>query len=189
MKEALGRLVPYITRYKSILVSLIFAAAATNIFALAAPSVSGFAIDFIRGTGDVWFEKIFKILIILAALYLANAGFTWLMTYFTNLLSNRAIEKIRSDAFDKLIKMPLSYFDGQSHGDIISRLTNDVDAVSDGLLQGVTQLFSGVVIVVGTLVIMLLRNWGITSAILVITFLCVVDVYKRQDKDNPLNSR
>lgn len=174
MKKALGRLMPYITRYKSILLALIFAAVATNIFALAAPSVSGFAIDFIRGTGDVWFDKIFKILIILAVLYLANAGFTWLMTYFTNLLSNRAIEKIRSDAFDKLIKMPLSYFDGRSHGDIISRLTNDVDAVSDGLLQGVTQLFSGVVIVAGTLVIMFLRNWGITSAILVITFLCVI---------------
>lgn len=174
MKKALGRITPYIMRYKRILISMIFAAVATNIFALAAPSVSGFAIDFIRGTGDVRFDMIFKILIVLAVIYIANACFTWLMTYFTNLLSNRAVEKIRSDAFDKLIRMPLSYFDGNSHGDIISRLTNDVDAVSDGLLQGVTQLFSGAVIVVGTLVIMFLRNWVITSAILVITLLCVI---------------
>ena len=174
MKKALSRLAPYITQYKSVLISLILAAVATNIFALAAPSVSGYAIDFIHSAGDVFFEKIFKILIVLGVIYLANAGFTWLMTYFTNLLSNRAIEKLRADAFGKLVKMPLSYFDSHSHGDTISRLTNDIDAVSDGLLQGLTQLFSGVVIVLGTLIIMFVRNWVITSAILVITALCVV---------------
>lgn len=173
MKKALKRLLPYITEYKPILVLLILAALATNVFALAAPSVSGFAIDFIRGTNDVAFDKIFRILIILAVLYLANAGFTWLMTYFTNLLSNRAIEKIRKTAFDKLVRLPLSYFDTRAHGDTISRLTNDVDAVSDGLLQGITQLFSGVIIVIGTLVIMFLRSWLITSVILVITLICV----------------
>lgn len=173
MKKALKRLLPYITEYKGILAVLILAAVATNIFALAAPSISGFAIDFIRGTNDVAFEKIFKILIILAAVYLANAGFTWLMTYFTSLLSNRAIEKIRDDAFDRLTRLPLSFFDGRPHGETMSRLTNDIDSVSEGVLQGITQLFSGIVIVVGTLVIMFIRSWVITSVILLITILCV----------------
>lgn len=173
MKKALKRLLPYITEYKGILAVLILAAVATNIFALAAPSISGFAIDFIRGTNDVAFEKIFKILIILAAVYLANAGFTWLMTYFTSLLSNRAIEKIRTDAFDRLTRLPLSFFDGRPHGETMSRLTNDIDSVSEGVLQGITQLFSGIVIVVGTLVIMFIRSWVITSVILLITILCV----------------
>lgn len=173
MKKALKRLLPYITEYKGILAVLILAAVATNIFALAAPSISGFAIDFIRGTNDVAFEKIFKILIILAAVYLANAGFTWLMTYFTSLLSNRAIEKIRAGAFDRLTRLPLSFFDGRPHGETMSRLTNDIDSVSEGVLQGITQLFSGIVIVVGTLVIMFIRSWVITSVILLITILCV----------------
>lgn len=173
MKKALNRLLPYIIEYKSILILLIFAAVATNAFALAAPSISGYAIDFIRGKGDVLFSKILQILFILGAVYLANAAFTWLMTYFTNLLSNKAIEKIRSDAFGKLTTLPLSFFDTRAHGDTMSRLTNDIDSVSEGLLQGMTQLFSGIVIVVGTLTIMFLRNWIITSVILVITILCV----------------
>ncbi len=173
MKKALNRLLPYIIEYKSILILLIFAAVATNAFALAAPSISGYAIDFIRGKDDVLFSKILQILFILGAVYLANAAFTWLMTYFTNLLSNKAIEKIRSDAFGKLTTLPLSFFDTRAHGDTMSRLTNDIDSVSEGLLQGMTQLFSGIVIVVGTLTIMFLRNWIITSVILVITILCV----------------
>ncbi len=174
MKKAIFRLSSYIAEYRLILAALIFAAILTNVFALAAPSISGFAIDCIKGTGDVNFVKIAKILAVLGAFYLLNALFTWLMTYFTNLLSNRAIEKIRRYAFFKLTKMPLSFYDSRPHGDTISRLTNDVDAVSEGLLQGLTQLFSGVVIIIGTLTIMFLRSRVITSAILVITFLCVL---------------
>lgn len=173
MKKAIVRLFSYIAEYKHILAALILAAVLTNAFALAAPSISGLAIDCIRGTGDVDFAKIAKILVVLGGVYLLNALFTWLMTVLTNLLSNRAIEKIRRDAFYKLTKMPLSFYDSRPHGDTISRLTNDVDSVSEGLLQGLTQLFSGVVIIVGTLTIMFIRSRVITSAILIITFFCV----------------
>lgn len=174
MKKAIIRLFSYIAEYKHILAALILAAVLTNVFALAAPSISGLAIDCIRGTGDVDFGKIAKILVVLGGVYLLNALFTWLMTVLTNHLSNRAIEKIRRDAFYKLTTMPLSFYDSRPHGDTISRLTNDVDSVSEGLLQGLTQLFSGVVIIIGTLTIMFIRSRVITSAILIITFFCVL---------------
>ena len=102
-----------------------------------------------------------------------NALFTWGMTVFTNALSNHSIEKMRKDAFGKISKLPLKFFDGHSHGDIISRLTNDIDAVSEGLLQGITQLFSGIVTVVGSLVLMFLLDWRITLCVIVITIICI----------------
>ena len=92
---------------------------------------------------------------------------------FTNALSNHSIEKMRKDAFGKISKLPLKFFDGHSHGDIISRLTNDIDAVSEGLLQGITQLFSGIVTVVGSLVLMFLLDWRITLCVIVITIICI----------------
>ena len=80
---------------------------------------------------------------------------------------------MRKDAFGKISKLPLKFFDGHSHGDIISRLTNDIDAVSEGLLQGITQLFSGIVTVVGSLVLMFLLDWRITLCVIVITIICI----------------
>ena len=114
-----------------------------------------------------------KIIGILFAVYVLNALFTWGMTVFTNALSNHSIEKMRKDAFGKISKLPLKFFDGHSHGDIISRLTNDIDAVSEGLLQGITQLFSGIVTVVGSLVLMFLLDWRITLCVIVITIICI----------------
>lgn len=116
---------------------------------------------------------VMKFIGILFAVYVLNALFTWGMTVFTNSLSNRTIEKMRRDAFEKISKLPLKFFDGHSHGDIISRLTNDIDSVSEGLLQGITQLFSGLVTVVGSLVMMFWLNWKITLCVIVITIICI----------------
>ena len=135
--------------------------------------ISGRAIDFIKGENNVDFPMVAKIIGILFAVYVLNALFTWGMTVFTNALSNHSIEKMRKDAFGKISKLPLKFFDGHSHGDIISRLTNDIDAVSEGLLQGITQLFSGIVTVVGSLVLMFLLDWRITLCVIVITIICI----------------
>lgn len=168
----LRKLYEYVAEYKGLMGALILAALLANAFALAAPYISGRAIDFIKGENNVDFLMVSKICAILFAVYLLNGGFTWVMTFFTNVLSNRTIEKIRRDAFFKIEKLPLKFFDNHSHGDIISRLTNDIDSVSEGLLQGITQVFSGVVTVLGSLVLMFMLSPKITACVVIITIIC-----------------
>lgn len=171
--KTLSKLSSYIAGNKKYLILVIISALLANIFMLVAPYISGRAIDFIKGENNVDFPMVAKFIGILFAVYVLNALFTWGMTVFTNALSNHSIEKMRKDAFGKISKLPLKFFDGHSHGDIISRLTNDIDAVSEGLLQGITQLFSGIVTVVGSLVLMFLLDWRITLCVIVITIICI----------------
>ena len=171
--KTLSKLNSYIAGNRKYLVLVIISALLANIFMLVAPYISGRAIDFIKGENNVDFPMVAKFIGILFAVYVLNALFTWGMTVFTNALSNHSIEKMRKDAFGKISKLPLKFFDGHSHGDIISRLTNDIDAVSEGLLQGITQLFSGIVTVVGSLVLMFLLDWRITLCVIVITIICI----------------
>lgn len=171
--KTLSKLNSYIAGNRKYLILVIISALLANIFMLVAPYISGRAIDFIKGENNVDFTMVAKIIGILFAVYVLNALFTWGMTVFTNALSNHSIEKMRKDAFGKISKLPLKFFDGHSHGDIISRLTNDIDAVSEGLLQGITQLFSGIVTVVGSLALMFLLDWRITLCVIVITIICI----------------
>ena len=171
--KTLSKLNYYIAGNRKYLILVIISALLANIFMLVAPYISGRAIDFIKGENNVDFPMVAKFIGILFAVYVLNALFTWGMTVFTNALSNHSIEKMRKDAFGKISKLPLKFFDGHSHGDIISRLTNDIDAVSEGLLQGITQLFSGIVTVVGSLVLMFLLDWRITLCVIVITIICI----------------
>lgn len=171
--KTLSKLNSYIAGNRKYLILVIISALLANIFMLVAPYISGRAIDFIKGENNVDFPMVAKIIGILFAVYVLNALFTWGMTVFTNALSNHSIEKMRKDAFGKISKLPLKFFDGHSHGDIISRLTNDIDAVSEGLLQGITQLFSGIITVVGSLVLMFLLDWRITLCVIVITIICI----------------
>ena len=171
--KTLSKLNSYIAGNRKYLILVIISALLANIFMLVAPYISGRAIDFIKDENNVDFPMVAKIIGILFAVYVLNALFTWGMTVFTNALSNHSIEKMRKDAFGKISKLPLKFFDGHSHGDIISRLTNDIDAVSEGLLQGITQLFSGIVTVVGSLVLMFLLDWRITLCVIVITIICI----------------
>ena len=171
--STLSKLYSYVAEHKKILALLVISALLANIFMLAAPYISGHAIDFIKGENNVDFPMVMKFIGILLAVYVLNALFTWGMTVFTNSLSNRTIEKMRRDAFEKISRLPLKFFDGHSHGDIISRLTNDIDSVSEGLLQGITQLFSGLVTVIGSLVMMFWLNWKITLCVIVITIICI----------------
>ncbi len=171
--KTLSKLNSYIAGNRKYLILVIISALLANIFMLVAPYISGRAIDFIKDENNVDFPMVAKFIGILFAVYVLNALFTWGMTVFTNALSNHSIEKMRKDAFGKISKLPLKFFDGHSHGDIISRLTNDIDAVSEGLLQGITQLFSGIVTVVGSLVLMFLLDWRITLCVIVITIICI----------------
>lgn len=172
-KQPLVKLFAYTAKHSASLTMLVLAALLANGLALLAPYISGRAIDFIRAENDVEMNIVFWFIIALFVVYVLNAVFTWATTALTAVVSNRVIEMIRKDVFTKINTLPLSFFDNQPRGDILSRMTNDVDTVLDGLLQGMTQLLSGIVTVVGSLVIMFWLSPVITLAILVITVICI----------------
>ncbi len=173
MKDTLKKLGGYMKNYKFMIFHLILTSILANGLTLAGPYLSGKAIDYIDGKGNVDFGTIKSYCIILILTYLFSSVFLYITTALTNTLASRVIESLRKDAFYKITTLPLKFFDRTPHGDIISRFTNDAEAVSDGLLQGMTQFFSGLVTVIGSLVIMFTLNYKITFAVLAITVLCV----------------
>ncbi len=136
---------------------------------LITPIIIGRAIDNIIDKGNVNFEKIAKILVLLAISIVLSTVFQWLMRTFTNSLTYKTVRNLRVDAFNKLSHVPLKYIDTNQQGDIITRITTDIDLVSDGLLQGFTQLFTGVITILGTLILMLRINFRIALVVIILT--------------------
>lgn len=136
---------------------------------LLGPVLTGEAIDCIIDSGQVDFQSILRIL---GGFLLTTAGaafFQWIMGLCTNKLSYCTARDIREQVYSKFNRVPLSYIDSSSHGDLINRVINDVDAVGDGLLQSVTKLFTGVVTIVATLVFMFVINVTIALAVMLLT--------------------
>ena len=166
-KGALGRILRYMKGQIPAVVLAIICAAGSVILSLYTTVLIGQAIDCI--TDGVDLERMMPILIKIAVIIPIVALLQWLMYFLTNLITHKTVKSLRSDIFRHLQDIPLAYIDAQSHGDIISRVVNDVDAVSDGLLQGFQQLFTGVVTIIGTLVFMVSLNWQITLVVVCIT--------------------
>lgn len=163
------RLFPYVLRRRGRLVwSLLFAMISSGLMLLT-PYYIGRAVDLIVGAGDVDFSGVLRILALLLGMFVVSAAFQWCVTTISTSIAYAASCELRRDAFDKMNRMPVSYFDRTPHGDIMSRLTNDIDAISDGLLQGMTQLFMGILTFLGSLVLMFRLNVLVTLVILVIT--------------------
>lgn len=133
------------------------------------PVLTGNAIDNIIDKGNVNFENVLQIIIYIAVGVAGVAIFQWTMTYFTNVISYKTVRDLRRDVFCKFNDVPLSYIDTHSHGDLISRVINDVDAVGDGLSQMFLQLFSGIVTILGTMVFMFIIDWRIALAVIILT--------------------
>lgn len=133
------------------------------------PILIGNAIDCAIEAGRVDFNTMLPILIKLIIAAAIAAGASWLMNLCTNKITYLTVRDIRRTAFDKLQKVPLSYIDSHPHGDLISRMITDTDQISDGLLMGFTQLFTGIVTILGTLVFMLSINIWITLIVVLIT--------------------
>lgn len=170
--NTLLRILKYVRKYKGYLASVIFFSFVCNILLIIAPFYTGKAIDNIVSKGNVNFGAILKVVVLLAVIYAISAIFQWLLSVFTSIISNRTVRDIRQQAFDKINTLSLKYYDTHPHGDIISRLTNDIDSVSEGLLQGITQLFSGVITLVGSFVFMVKLSPIITLVVVIITPLC-----------------
>lgn len=171
-KSVLSRIWAYVGRQKGNLLGVFLCGMLGNTLLIFGPILTGNAIDQMAGAGRVSFDKLLRLIVILIVLYVFSSGFQWLMAMASNAAANKTIHDLRRDAFDQLNTLPLKYFDNHPHGDVISRLTNDLDAISEGLFQGITQVMSAAVIIVGCFLFMLFISPLITLAVVLITPLC-----------------
>lgn len=167
-KSTLTRLVSYTKSYAFLLFIALLSAVVSVAVTLLIPVLTGDAIDYMV-EGDVDFESVFKYIYILLALIVAGTLFQWLLTACTNSLTFRTVRDLRNQLFEHINKLPLKYLDCQQQGDITARISSDMDQVSEGLLQGFTQLFSGVLTIVATIGILFYLNWIIALVVLVLT--------------------
>ena len=168
-KSTLRKVLRYIRRYWGYLGASIILAAVTVARTLYLPILIGQAVDRIVGKGDVDFAGIFVILRKMAVIIGLTAVAQWVMNACNNKITYNVIRDIRTEAFEKIEKLPLKYLDAHSYGEIVSRVIADVDQFADGLLMGFTQFFTGIVTIFGTLIFMLTISVRITVAVVVIT--------------------
>ena len=164
----------YIKRYIPLLTVALTLSVVTVALTLYFPILTGRAIDLIVGKGQVDFAAIMEIIVKALIVVLAAAIAQWFTNICNNKMTYNVIRDIRADAFYNIEKIPLSYIDSHSHGDIVSRIISDVDTFADGLLLGLTQLFTGVATIVGTLIFMLTINVKIALVVVVLTPLSLV---------------
>ena len=174
-KETLIKVLKYMKPYRWLVVLTILMAAASVALTLYLPVLTGNAVDWLtslispaEGPGSPW-PALFTILKKMAVVVVLTALAQWLMGICNNRIVYSMIQDIREKAFCRIQELPLKYLDGHSQGDIVSRVIADVDQFADGLLIGFTQLFTGVVTIIGTLFFMLSVNVGITVVVVVIT--------------------
>lgn len=176
-KSTTLRLLAFIRPNLPFLVLALLMSVVQIVATLFAPVVVGDAIDYIVGVGDVDFGRIFFYIMILLGLIAAAVLFQWLATLCTNRVAYRTVRDLRAAAFKKINSVPLKYIDAHSHGDIISRVSTDIDLVSDGLIQGFTQMFSGIVTIAGTICFMFALNWKVSLVVILVTPLSLFVAY------------
>lgn len=168
-KSTLKRILNYIGIYKWLVLLSLVLAGVTVATTLYAPILIGNGVDLIVGQDQVDFAGLFVILRKVAIVICITAGAQWLMNHINNKITFQVVKDIRTKAFNHLEELPLSYLDSHQDGDIISRIIADIDQFSDGLLMGFTQLFTGVLTILGTLGFMLLVNPVITLVVVLVT--------------------
>ena len=159
----------YVRRYGWFLAASLLLAVASVGMTLYVPVLIGEAIDLIVDKGLVEFAGLMQILGLIALLVGLTAVAQWLMNLCNNKMTYLVVRDIRRDAFARIQVLPIGYLDSRSHGDLISRVSADVDQFADGLLMGFTQLFTGVITILGTLIFMLTVDAGITLVVVLLT--------------------
>lgn len=168
-KQTVLRVLKYLNRYRALFaISLLLAAAVVGL-TLYVPILIGRSIDLAIGRGNVDIDGIGKILLKIAVISAFTAVFQWIMNVCNNKITFGIVRRLRQDAFEKIQTLPLSYIDSHRVGDTVSRVITDVDQFSDGLLMGFSQLFTGVLTIIGTLGFMLSINLTITVVVVVVT--------------------
>ena len=159
----------YVRGYWYYLIGSVLLALLVVVLTLCIPLLTGEAIDCIVGKNEVDFAALTNVLRRILIVVLANSAAQWMMARCNNRLTYSVTKDIRDEAIEKLQKLPLKYLDGHSVGDVTSRMISDVDQFADGLLLGVTQLFTGVLTIVGTLFFMFYENAAIAVVVIVVT--------------------
>lgn len=168
-KETIRKVLRYIRRYRIYLLLSLVLAVVTVACTLYIPILTGDAIDSIVGKGQVDFDAVFAILKRIALVIGITMIAQWIMNVCNNMITYGVVRDIRTDAFTKIEQLPLSYIDRHSYGEVVSRVIADADQFADGLLMGFTQLFTGIITILGTLGFMLSVNIPITIVVVVIT--------------------
>ena len=165
LKKVLGRIARYrLNAVLSILLSAVYVG-----FSLYVPVLAGRAIDSIIAPGSVDYAQIMLELTKIAVVAAIAALAQWLMNIINNSMTYNVVKDMRTEAFDRLMKLPLSYIDAHPYGETVSRIIADVDQFADGLLLGFSQLFTGILTIIGTLIFMLSVNAPITLAVVILT--------------------
>ena len=165
----LKKLLSYIKKYTPLItLSLIFAAV-SSILTLYVPILTGRAVDCIVSAGNVNFAGIFGVIRQIIIVILLTAAAQWLMNICNNRITYQVVRDMRMDAFSKIEILPLKYLDAHSYGELVSRVIADADQVAEGLLMGFTQLFTGIITIVGTLIFMVTINYKIALVVICIT--------------------
>ncbi len=183
--HVIKRLAKYIIRNKIYVFGALICAAFSNILMIVGPFIIGKGVDNIIDEGNVNFGQVKYFALIIIGLYCISSIFQWSLQVLTSKLSNRTVEELRQDVFTHISKMPLKFFDSNPHGDIMVRLTNDIENISEGIFQSVTQFVTGIISIVGSLVFMFILNPVITIVVIVmtpITFVIASFITKRSSR-------
>lgn len=168
-KETIERVLKFIRPYRGRIFLMLVLAMVTVACTLYTPILIGAAVDTLVGPDEVWFDTLMRVLLQIGAVVLITAAAQWLMNLLTNQVTYKVVRDIRSQAFAHLQKVPVSYIDANQPGDILSRIVSDVSQFSDGLLMGFTQLFTGVITILGTIGFMMSISVKISVLVIVLT--------------------
>ena len=168
-KETIKKVLHYIRRYRFFLIASLVLALITVVLTLYVPILTGQAVDLIVGKGQVDFAGVYRICVKIGIAILLTMVAQWVMNVANNKITYSVVRDIRTDAFEKIQVLPLSYIDSHSYGGIVSRVIADADQFADGLLMGFTQLFTGVISILGTLGFMLSVSVPIALVVVVLT--------------------
>lgn len=168
-KKILSKVLKYIGRYKYLVFVSIACATASALLTLYVPILIGQAIDFIVGKGNVDFESMTAILIKICIIVVVTAALQWVMNVLNNRITFNVVRDMRNKAFRKIQVLPFGYLDTHPSGVTVSKVIADADMLADGLLMGFTQLFTGVVTIIGTLAFMIYINFWIALVVVVLT--------------------
>ncbi len=172
--KTLGKVLRYIGRYKFLLPISVLMALVSVAMTLYVPILIGDAIDLIVGKGAVDLDGVISLLLTSGILIGVGAMASWIMSIINNKIAFSVTRDMRDEAFEKLQTLPLSYVDRTPHGDTVNRVINDTDRFSEGLLLGFTQVFTGILTIVGTLGFMFSINWKIALVVLFLTPISII---------------
>ena len=168
-KELVKRLLKYVRPYRFLLFVAVISSFISVAASLLTPVLIGDAIDFIVGKDNVDFSQVIRYIGYLGITIAFATIFQWLLSWSTNKHSFSTVKDMREDLFNHIDRLPLKYIDSHAHGDLITRMGNDIEQISTGLLQGFSQLLNGVFTILGTLVVMFIVNWILALVVVLIT--------------------